>query len=98
MTLVFADCEINSDRRELHRTGRSTHLEPQVFDLLVHLVRHRNRVVSKEELIRAVWDGRAISDDTLTSRVECGASGHRGHRRGPATDPDGDTAWIPFRW
>ena len=69
MTLVFADCEIDCDRRELHRTGRSTHLEPQVFDLLVYLVRHRDRVVSKEELIRAVWDGRFISDDTLTSRV-----------------------------
>ena len=49
--------------------GRSTHLEPQVFDLFVYLVRHRDRVVSKEELIRAVWDGRFISDDTLTSRV-----------------------------
>jgi len=69
MTLVFADCEIDCDRRELHRTGLSTHLEPQVFDLLVYLVRHRDRVVSKEELIRAVWDGRVISDDTLTSRV-----------------------------
>ena len=69
MTLVFADCEIDCDRRELHRTGRSTHVEPQVFDLLVYLVRHRDRVVSKEELIRAVWDGRFISDDTLTSRV-----------------------------
>ena len=69
MTLVFADCEIDCDRRELRRTGRSTHLEPQVFDLLVHLARHRDRVVSKEELIRAVWDGRSISDDTLTSRV-----------------------------
>ena len=59
MTLVFADCEIDCDRRELHRTGRSTHLEPQVFDLLVYLVRHRDRVVSKEELIRAVWDERS---------------------------------------
>jgi hypothetical protein len=40
-----------------------------VFDVLVHLVRHRDRVVSKNELIRAVWDGRFVSDDTLTSRV-----------------------------
>jgi pimeloyl-ACP methyl ester carboxylesterase/DNA-binding winged helix-turn-helix (wHTH) protein len=69
MTLAFGDCEIRCDRRELHRKGRSTHVEPQVFDLLVYLVQHRDRVVNKEELIRAVWDGRFISDDTLTSRV-----------------------------
>ena len=47
----------------------ATHVEPQVFDVLVHLIRHRDRVVSKDELIRAVWDGRSVSDDTLTSRV-----------------------------
>ena len=69
MTFVFADCEIDRDRRELRRTGRAVHVEPQVFDLLIHVVRHRDRVVSKEELIDAVWRGRAISDDTLTSRV-----------------------------
>ena len=40
-----------------------------MFDLLVHLVRHRERVVSKAELIDAVWQGRSISDDALTSRV-----------------------------
>ena len=51
------------------RNGTVIHVEPQVFDVLVHLVRHRDRVVSKEELIRAVWDGRFVSDDTLTSRV-----------------------------
>ena len=49
--------------------GTVIHVEPQVFDVLVYLVRHRDRVVSKEELIRAVWDGRFVSDDTLTSRV-----------------------------
>ena len=69
MPLIFDDCEIHGDRRELHRNGIVVHLEPQVFDVLVHLVRHRDRVVSKEELIRSVWDGRAVSDDALTSRV-----------------------------
>jgi DNA-binding winged helix-turn-helix (wHTH) protein/pimeloyl-ACP methyl ester carboxylesterase len=69
MTFVFGDCEIYCDRRELHRTGTITHIEPQVFDVLVHLVRHRDRVVSKDELIRAVWQGRSISDEALTSRV-----------------------------
>jgi DNA-binding winged helix-turn-helix (wHTH) protein/pimeloyl-ACP methyl ester carboxylesterase len=69
MTFIFENCEIDCDRRELSRKGTVTHVEPQVFDVLVHLVRHRDRVVSKEELIRDVWDGRFVSDDTLTSRV-----------------------------
>jgi DNA-binding winged helix-turn-helix (wHTH) protein/pimeloyl-ACP methyl ester carboxylesterase len=69
MTFVFGDCKIDRERRELRRTGAIVHVEPQVFDLLLHVVRHRDRVVSKEELIRAVWNGRSISDDTLTSRV-----------------------------
>jgi DNA-binding winged helix-turn-helix (wHTH) protein/alpha-beta hydrolase superfamily lysophospholipase len=69
MTFVFQDCEIDCDRRELRRKGAVAHVEPQVFDLLVHLVQHRNRVVSKDELIRVVWGGRFVSDDTLTSRI-----------------------------
>ena len=69
MHFQFANCDIHCDRRELRRAGDAIHVEPQVFDVLVHLVRHRERVVSKEELIRAVWDGRCVSDDTLTSRV-----------------------------
>ena len=69
MTFVFGNCEIHCGRRELHRNGTLIRVEPQVFDVLVHLVRHRDRVVSKEELIRAVWDGRVVSDDALTSRV-----------------------------
>ena len=69
MTFVFGDCEVHCERRELSRTGTRVHVEPQVFDLLVHLVRHRERVVSKAELIQTVWHGRSISDDALTSRV-----------------------------
>ncbi len=69
MTFVFGNCEIHCERRELHREGAVTHVEPQVFDVLTYLLLHRDRVVSKEELIGAVWDGRCISDDTLTSRV-----------------------------
>jgi DNA-binding winged helix-turn-helix (wHTH) protein len=56
--------------RELHRGGQPIPLEPQVFDLLVHLVRHRDHVVSKDELIAAVWDGRIVSDTTIDSRVK----------------------------
>lgn len=69
MTLLFENCEIQEDRRELRREHTVVHVEPQVFDLLVYLVRHRDRVVSEDELIRSVWDGRFVSDDTVASRV-----------------------------
>jgi DNA-binding winged helix-turn-helix (wHTH) protein/pimeloyl-ACP methyl ester carboxylesterase len=69
MTFEFEDCEIHCDRRELSRAGSVVHVEPQVFDVLVHLVQHRDRVVGKDELIRVVWEGRAVSDDALSSRV-----------------------------
>src|SRR5262249_30932661 len=44
-------------------------VEPQVFDLLVYLVQNRDRVVSKDDLIAAVWQNRIVSDSTLTSRI-----------------------------
>ena len=96
MTFVFGNCEIHCDRRELHRNGSLIRVEPQVFDVLVHLVRHRDRVVSKEELIRAVWDGRVVSDDALTSRVSAArrAIGDTGAEQRFIRTV---TAWIPFR-
>jgi pimeloyl-ACP methyl ester carboxylesterase len=69
MIYSFGSCEVDVDRRELRKGGAAVHVEPQVFDLLVHLVRHPGRVVPKDELIQAVWNGRIISDSTLTSRI-----------------------------
>src|SRR5476651_1991038 len=69
MTLSFDDYEIDIERRELRRATVAVHVEPQVFDLLVYLVQHRDRVVSKDDLIAAVWGGRIVSDSTLTSRI-----------------------------
>jgi len=69
MSYVFGDCEIDCNRRELRRTGVATHVEPQVFDVLVYLVLHRDRVVSKDELIQTIWGGRIVSEDTVTSRI-----------------------------
>jgi len=57
----FDDHELDVDRRELRRGAERITLEPQVFDLLVYLVRNRDRVVSKDELIERVWDGRITS-------------------------------------
>ena len=69
MDLLFEDFVLAPHRRELNRNGAIVALEPQVFDLLVHLVRHRGRVVSKDELIDSVWAGRIVSDSTIESRV-----------------------------
>jgi TolB-like protein len=66
---LFADHVLDTDRRELRRGGEAVAVEPQVFDLLVYLVGNRDRVVSKGDLIGAVWGGRAVSDSTLTSRI-----------------------------
>jgi TolB-like protein len=65
----FADVEIDTSRQELRRDGASIHIEPQVFDVIVHLVRNRDRVVSKDDLIEAIWDRRAISAAALNSRI-----------------------------
>jgi predicted ATPase/DNA-binding winged helix-turn-helix (wHTH) protein len=66
----FADCEIDTDRLEIRRDGAPHPVEPQVFDLLVHLVRHRDRVVTRDELLARVWGHAFVSDATVNSRVK----------------------------
>ena len=80
---LFADCTIDLHRRELRRAGRVIHVEPQVYDLLVHLVRNRDRVVSKDELLDIIWNGRVVSDAALSSRINAGrkAIGDDGDRQ-----------------
>jgi len=71
MQFLFSDQVLDTDRRELCR-GRDrdrVSIEPQVFDLLVFLMQNRDRVVSKDDLIAAIWDGRIVSESTLTSRI-----------------------------
>src|SRR5580693_3075345 len=60
---------IDTDRREVTGPGGAIHVEPQVFDLLVHFVQNTNRVISKDELIEQIWSGRVISDAALNSRI-----------------------------
>jgi TolB-like protein len=66
---LFADHTLDTDRRELARGSAPIAVEPQVFDLLVHLMRNRDRVVSKDDLIASVWGGRIVSEATLASRI-----------------------------
>ncbi len=62
------------DRRELRRGTEAVAVAPQVFDLLDYLIRHRERVVSKDDLIAAIWDGRIVSDAALTTRLNVARS------------------------
>lgn len=65
----FAEFEIDLSQQELRRLGEPVHIEPQVFDLIVHLVRNHDRIVSKDELIETIWNGRIISEAALSSRI-----------------------------
>jgi pimeloyl-ACP methyl ester carboxylesterase/DNA-binding winged helix-turn-helix (wHTH) protein len=65
----FGEYSLDTDRRELVRSGELVAIEPQVFDLLVYLIRNRERVVTKDDLIEGVWGGRIVSESTLTSRI-----------------------------
>jgi TolB-like protein len=65
----FGDFALDPDRRELTRNAEAIAIGPQVFDLLLFLVRNRERVVSKDDLLDAVWGGRIVSESTLTSHI-----------------------------
>lgn len=69
MQFHFSNHVLDADLRELTRGGESVAVEPQVFDLLLHLIENRDHVVSRDDLIETVWDGRIVSESTLTSRI-----------------------------
>jgi predicted ATPase/DNA-binding winged helix-turn-helix (wHTH) protein len=66
----FGDVVVDVGGREVRRGGELVHLEPQAFDLLVVLLEHRDRVVSKNDLLDGVWGHRFVSDANLTTRVK----------------------------
>ncbi len=74
MRYLFEDYAFDTDRRELHRGADVVSVAPQVFDLLDYLIRNRERVVSKDELINAIWNGRIVSEAALTTRLNVARS------------------------
>jgi TolB-like protein len=66
---LFEDYALDADCRELLRGRERVCVEPQVFDLLHHLIRNRDRVVSKDDLLAAVWNGRIVSESALSTRL-----------------------------
>lgn len=65
----FLDITLDPERLELRRAGVLVEVEPQVFSLLICLIENRDRVVTKDELIEAVWNGRIVSEATISSRI-----------------------------
>ena len=70
MRYVFDDFEVSVDAFEIRKSTELVAIEPQVFSLIVHLIENRERVVPKDELIEAIWDGRFVSDAAVSSRIK----------------------------
>ena len=66
----FASFELDLGKGELRQDGEVRPVEPQVFALLSLLVANRERLVSREEIVEEVWDGRIISDAAVASRIK----------------------------
>lgn len=69
MIYRFEDCELNTDIYTFSNAGESQRLEPKVFDLLIYLIEHRDRVVSKDELLEQLWPDANVSEATLNSSI-----------------------------
>ncbi|MBD0274825.1 MAG: winged helix-turn-helix domain-containing protein, partial [Acetobacteraceae bacterium] len=70
MRYRFDGFEIDARRYELRRDGASCRVEPLVFDLLHFLARHPGRVLTRDEIVREVWQGRSVSDATIAGCVK----------------------------
>ncbi|MEQ1882964.1 MAG: winged helix-turn-helix domain-containing protein, partial [Burkholderiales bacterium] len=69
MRYLFENFALDPERRELRCQSAPLSVEPQVFDLLVFLIRNRDRVVSKDDIFAAVWRGRIVSESALSTRI-----------------------------
>ena len=74
MRFLFEDYALDTDVRELRRKDVLVSVTPQVFDLLDYLIRSRERVVSKDDLIGTVWNGRIVSDEAMATRLNAARS------------------------
>lgn len=70
MIYRFAEFELDTSRFELRCGAVATAIEPQVYELLLYLIRHRQRLVTRAELNQAIWNGRVVTDSSLNSRIK----------------------------
>jgi len=69
MRYQFADCVLDTGRHAFHRNAKLIALEPQVFDLIHMLARNSGALVSRDEMMAEIWDGRIVSDSTVSARI-----------------------------
>src|ERR1700729_1993305 len=69
MLYIFEKYALDPGRRELRWGATAVAMEPQAFDLLLHLIRHREHVVSRDEMIEQIWGGRIVSESALSTRI-----------------------------
>ena len=83
MLYRFAGCELDTETFRFSRDGQPIALEPQVFDLLRLLVENAGRIVTRDQLIEAIWDGRIVSEATISARISAArtAVGDTGSRQ-----------------
>ena len=70
MIYAFGPFELDLATVELRADGHAVDVEPQVFALLALLIENAERLVSKDEIIEKVWDGRVVSDAAVASRIK----------------------------
>src|SRR5688572_29974467 len=70
MVYEFGEFALDTKRHELRRRGEAQHVEPQVYAVLCHLLEHRDRLVTSQELIDQVWGRRFVTPGTLNSRIK----------------------------
>ena len=70
MIYRFNQCTIDTERYQLSLSDKIVSIEPLVFDLLAYLIEHRDRVVTREELLDNLWKGKVVTDAALGVRLK----------------------------
>jgi len=74
LIFAFDNYVLDTGRRELRRGHTLVSVQPQVFDLLEYLIRNRDHVVGRDDLLDAIWGGRIVSESTLATRINAARS------------------------
>lgn len=70
MPYQFNNREVNEDHYQVKYQGKALPVEPKVFDLILYLIKHRDRIVSRDELFEKIWAGRSVSDTSLSNHIK----------------------------
>jgi DNA-binding winged helix-turn-helix (wHTH) protein len=70
MVYQFNQFTLDTDQYQLSLSDKPISIEPLTFDLLVYLIEHRDRVVTREELFENLWQGKVVTDAALGARLK----------------------------